>query len=318
MKALALAACMAVLISNTWSESIYLKDTLSDQVIGPLNCTHGTTVAIAGTEYKLLRPDPRYNEILAATKELKIRYLDLKEADMEQTVDNLSKRVSQQGANDLDFVFKKKSTYSRTTRYITVSIRRLALYDSLNAICEEGGCQWDIRNGSIIIEPSETFIEPAIRSASENTMDSLFLLKNSTSGTSYGPYALKDQTSIRLDESVFILRMRPSDAQLVSSLKKLIIPAFNFNDCEPAKYVLYLNEEIKRLQNNLSPEFQIHLARDVIAEKAVITVSLHEKSLYDILGTVCELSRLQWDIQDGNIVLETPKPSRSTTEKPPS
>ncbi len=300
MKTITTMLCVAVFASSAMGETFSLRDTATKKMHGPFHFKDGTQIRIGGAKWEIERLDPRRDELIAAMKKLRIPSLDFREAGIEDVVLFLSETVRRLGAEDLNIVLGRNAD---KTKPITMSIRDISLLDVIEYACHDSGHRWEIRHGVVMLErkdDSEKAANPP--SATGMGTEELFYLKNVATGKTHGPFPLKNKAYVRIGSTVLTVSQDPAPAKTIEALKAMNIPSLAFRDASIQDIVTFLNATSKKLA--LNPNIQIVLGDKATKIKYSATLSLRNKSLYDIVGILCDQTDLQWAVRDGTVVLE--------------
>ena len=299
MKTITTMLCVAVLASSAMGETFSLRDTATKKMHGPFHFKEGTQIRIGGAKWEIERLDPRRDELIAAMKKLQIPSLDFREAGIEDVALFLSETVRRLGAEDLNIVLGRNAD---KTKLITMSIRDMSLLDVIEYACHEGH-RWEIRHGVVMLErkdDSEKAAKPP--PATGMGTEELFYLENVATGKTHGPFPLKNKAYVQIGATVLTVSQDPAPAKTIEALKAMNLPSLAFRDASIQDIVTFLNATNKKLA--LNPDIRIVLDDKAAKTKYSATLSLRNKSLYDIVGILCDQTDLQWAIRDGTVVLE--------------
>ena len=299
MKTVATILCTAVLASSALGEPFSLTDTATKKTYGPFHFKDGSQISIGEAKWEIERLDPRRNEIIAAMKKIQIPSLTFRDAGLGDVALFLSETVKRLGAADLNIVVGQNVD---KTNPVTTSIRDVSLYDTIEQVCTLSGHQWEIRHGVIMLEGKDasgkTTTPP---SASGMGTEELFCLKNIATGKKHGPFPLKNRAYVRIGSTVLAVSQEPEQAKASEALKAMAIPSLEFRNASIQDLLGFLNATNERL--SLNPDVRIVLTDKATKTNHSTTLSLRNKSLYDVIEILCELTELQWDVRDGMVVL---------------
>ena len=300
MKIIATILCTAVLASSTLGETFSLKNTATKKTYGPFHFKDKTQISIGEAKWEIERLDPRRDEIIAAMKKIQIPSLTFNDAYLENVALFLSETVRRLGAGDLNIVVGRNA--DKTTP-VTTSIRDVSLYDTIEQVCTLSGHQWEIRHGVIMLECKDASGKATTPpSASGMGTEELFYLKNIVTGKTHGPFPLKNRAYVQIGSSVLAVSQEPEQAKTIEALKSMTIPSFKFRDILAKDLVRYFNKINKTLA--LNPDIKIVLDDGAAKTRYSTSINLHNKSLYDLISILCDLTDLQWTVRDGTVVLE--------------
>lgn len=305
MKPLIPLVCIALLSSTALAEIFSLQDTATDKTHGPYSFQHGTAIEIEGTQWKLIHIDPRHNEILATAKKINIPNLDFRDADIKDVSLFISETCRRVSVGTPAILLDHSVEPTQT---VTMSIRDMSLFDTLQVICDMTGTRWTVRHGVIFLDASEKFSPPANIPSVPVTPHELFSLQSPETGKTFGPFKLLNKNYIQLDTMILEIEQETVDAKTIAVLKSTTIPALDFRDANPADAALFLNATVQRLKDGRQPDVQIIVDKGMQNRTHRITCSIRHKSLYDVIGIISDVSGLAWEIDGSNVVLKKAVP----------
>lgn len=298
-------ACLVILATTVRAETFSLKDISTDMVYGPFCFSQGTTIGIGDAKWKLERIDRNHNKILAETKNTVITGLDFKKADLSDVILFVSEHTRRLGYGAQDIVISH-SAKNPNDRNITISIRDLSLHDLLSVIAEQSGNRWSIRHGVIVFEPSEKTNRRDPYTTIPLGDDELFGLVKVGDEKVLGPFRLRNKELIEAGDANLEVVQSPSEATLIASLKASMIQNLQFRGASAKDVCLFLDETIRRNSKESDKPIRIEKGKEIAGDGNNITCSIQDKTLYDTLGIICEVSGLEWKIDEDKVVFELP------------
>ncbi len=300
MRTVATILCTAVLASSALGETFSLKDTATKKTHGPFHFKDGTQISIGEAKWEIKRLDPRRDEIIAAMKKIQIPSLTFNDARLEDVALFLSETVIRLGFADMNIALGRNTD---KINLVTMSVHDISLFDVIEDSCQDSGHQWDIRHGIIMLERKDASEKAAPPPpATGMGTEELFYLKNIATGKTHGPFPLKNKAYVQLGATVMTVTQDPAQSKTIEALKAMEIPSLAFHNASIQDIAGFLNASNKRLSPN--SEIRIVLDDKDAKTKYSTTLSLRNKSLYDIVGILCDLTDLQWTVRDGTVVLE--------------
>ena len=134
--------------------------------------------------------------------------------------------------------------------------------------------------------------------ATSVTGDEGFSLKDTTTGKTYGPFQFKDGSRVKIGETeLTIVKPDPAQDRIVAMLKEAKFPNLDMRNAALSDLVEYLAKKPK------NPDINIVLGPGV-ARADPITFSVRNATLYDVLGILCDIANLEWEIRHGVVMID--------------
>jgi len=125
-----------------------------------------------------------------------------------------------------------------------------------------------------------------------------FRLKDRATGKVHGPFDLKHGSMVKIgDSQLTVVRPDPAQARIVASLKAHKIPKIDFKQANIRDVVGFLRHEVE------DKDVSIVLAEGA-GEADPITMLVGNSTLYNVLGILCDVAGLNWEVRHGVVMLD--------------
>ena len=125
-----------------------------------------------------------------------------------------------------------------------------------------------------------------------------FRLKDEASGKVYGPFEFKHGSRIKIgDSQLTVVKPDAAQARIVASLKAQKIPKIDFKQANIRDVVAFLRHGVK------DKDVSIVLAEGA-GEADPITMLVGNSTLDNVLGILCDVAGLNWEVRHGVVMLD--------------